>query len=56
MRETFQPLWEKKVFVTGNEVTLPYSKDNYFFGIQAVDEASHESLVVFPGQARRTTR
>lgn len=55
MRETYQPLWEKKLFVTGNEVTLPYSKDNYFFGIQAVDASGHESLVVFPGQARRTS-
>ncbi|MCU0408624.1 MAG: M28 family metallopeptidase [Bacteroidales bacterium] len=53
MRETYQPLWEKKIFVTGNEVTLPYSKDNYFFGVQAVDAAGHESIVVFPGQSRR---
>jgi hypothetical protein len=53
MRETYQPLWEKKIFVTGNEVTIPYSKDNYFFGIQSVDDAGHESLAVFPGQARR---
>jgi hypothetical protein len=53
MRETYQPLWEKKIFVTGNEVTLPYSKDNYFFGIQSVDGAGHESIAVFPGQARR---
>ena len=53
IRETYQPLWEKKIFVTGNEVTLPYSKDNYFFGIQAVDPGGHESLAVFPGQARR---
>ena len=52
-RETFQPLWEKKIFVTGNEVTLPYSKDNYFFAIQSVDAAGHESIAVFPGQARR---
>jgi hypothetical protein len=55
VRETFQPLWEKKIFVKGNEVTLPYSKDNYFFGIQAVDAAGHESIAVFPGQARRQT-
>ncbi len=55
MRETYQPLWEKKIFVTGNEVTLPYSKDNYFFGIQSVDAAGHESMAVFPGQARRQT-
>lgn len=53
MRETFQPLWEKKVFVAGNEATIPYSKDNYFFGIQSVDAAGHESIPVFPGQARR---
>lgn len=53
MRETYQPLWEKKIFVTGNEATLPYSKDNYFFGIQSVDAAGHESLAVFPGVARR---
>jgi hypothetical protein len=53
MRETYQPLWEKKIFVKGNEVTLPYSKDNYFFGIQAVDANGHESIAVFPGQAKR---
>lgn len=53
MRETYQPLWEKKIFVTGNEITIPYSKDNYFFGIQAVDASGHESIAVFPGQARR---
>lgn len=53
MRETYQPLWEKKIFVEGNEVTIPYSKDNYFFGIQAVDASGHESLAVFPGQAKR---
>jgi Zn-dependent M28 family amino/carboxypeptidase len=53
MRETYQPLWEKKIFVTGNEATLPYSKDNYFFGIQAVDAAGHESIAVFPGQVRK---
>jgi len=53
MRETYQPLWEKKIFVTGTEVTLPYSKDNYFFGIQSVSTSGHESLAVFPGQARR---
>jgi hypothetical protein len=54
MRETFQPLWEKKIFVEGTEATLPYSKDNYFFGIQSVDASGHESIAVFPGQARRT--
>jgi hypothetical protein len=56
MRETYQPLWQKKIFVQGNEVTLPYSKDNYFFGIQSVDGEGHESIAVFPGQTRRQTR
>jgi hypothetical protein len=53
IRETWQPLWEKKIFVTGTEVTLPYSKDNYFFGIQSVSDSGHESLTIFPDQARR---
>lgn len=52
MRETYQPLWEKKILVKGNEVTLPYSKDNYYFAIQAVDAEGHESLAVFPGTRR----
>ncbi len=49
MRETCQPLWEKKIFISGNEITLPYSKDNYFFAVQSVDDEGHESLAVFPG-------
>lgn len=53
IRETYQPLWEKKIFVTGREATLPYSKDNYFFAVQSVDESGHESVAVFPGQAGR---
>ncbi len=53
LRETFQPLWEKKIFVTGTEITLPYSKDNYFFAVQSVDASGHESIAVFPGRAIR---
>ncbi len=53
LRETYQPLWEKKIWVTGNSVTLPYSKDNYFFAVQSVDAGGHESLAVFPAPARR---
>ncbi|UZR93585.1 M20/M25/M40 family metallo-hydrolase [Chondrinema litorale] len=48
MRETYQPLWEKKFYVEGNEAVIPYSKDNYFFAVQAVDEEGHESLAIFP--------
>lgn len=53
MRETCQPLWEKKIFVKGTTVTLPYSKDNYFFAVQSVDQEGHESLPVWPRPARR---
>lgn len=56
IRETYQPLWDKKIFVTDTEVTLPYSKDNYFFAIQSVDASGHESIAVFPGRAVRQTQ
>lgn len=47
MRETYQPLWEKKIFTDKTEITLPYSKDNYFFAVQSVDEGGHESLPIW---------
>ncbi|HUS86934.1 MAG TPA: M28 family metallopeptidase [Bacteroidales bacterium] len=53
MRDTYQPLWERKIYVEGTEITVPYSKDNYFFAIQSVDNEGHESLPVFPAPARR---
>ena len=52
MRETSSPFWERKFFVADNTVTLDYSKDNYFFGVQSVDSEGHESLVVIPRPAR----
>lgn len=52
LRETHEPFWQKKIKVEGNSVTLPYSKDNYLFGVQAVDEDGHESLAVFPTPLR----
>lgn len=52
MRETSSPFWEKKIFVTDPKITLDYSKDNYFFGVQAVDAEGHESLVVIPKPGR----
>lgn len=53
MRETYQPVWDQKIFVTDTEVELPYSKDNYFFAVQAVDNTGHESLPVFPKPSRK---
>jgi hypothetical protein len=48
MRETHMPSWEKKIFTDKTEITLPYSKDNYFFAVQSVNEKGNESLPAFP--------
>lgn len=53
MRETWQHTWDKKIYVKGTEVTVPYSKDNYFFAVQSVDPDGHESIPVFPAPGRR---
>lgn len=52
MRETSSPTWERKFFIADTSATLNYSKDNYFFGVQAVDNEGHESLVVIPKAVR----
>lgn len=52
MRETTSPFWEKKFFVTDFNAELNYSKDNYFFAVQSVDEKEHESIPVFPKPAK----
>jgi Zn-dependent M28 family amino/carboxypeptidase len=52
MRETSSPVWQTKLFSTKNEITLPYSKDNYFFAVQSVNESGNESLPVMPGIKR----
>jgi hypothetical protein len=52
MRETSSPMWEKKIYVEGTTTILPYSKDNYFFAVQAVDAQGHESLPVMPKPLR----
>ena len=53
MRETTNAFWQKKIFTTLTEYTLPYSKDNYFFAVQSVSEQGNESLAVVPGIAGR---
>jgi hypothetical protein len=52
MRETISPVWQKKIFTTENKITLPYSKDNYFFAVQSVSETGNESLPVMPMVSR----
>jgi hypothetical protein len=53
MRETTQPVWQKKYFTTDVKMDLPYSKDNYFFAVQSVSEDGNESLPVIPLPAGR---
>lgn len=48
VRETYQPFWQKKIFTTKNGINLPYSKDHYFFAVQAVGEDGNESLPILP--------
>lgn len=52
LRETTSPVWQRKFFTTDTNMTLPYSKDNYFFAVQAVSATDNESLPVVPGIAR----
>lgn len=44
IRETDQSEWQKKIVVYDTKVELPYSRDNYFFAVQSVDDKGHESL------------
>lgn len=52
MRETTSAVWQKKFFTTATELTLPYSKDNYFFAVQSVGLDGNESLPVVPSVGR----
>jgi hypothetical protein len=52
MRETTSPVWQKKIYTSENKITLPYSKDNYFFAVQSMSESGNESLPVIPGISR----
>ncbi len=53
IRETTSAVWQKKIFTADTNVILPYSKDNYFFAVQSVNETGNESLPVVPGVAGR---
>ena len=48
MRETTSAVWQRKIFTTQTSISLPYSKDNYFFAVQSVSEDGNESLPVVP--------
>jgi Peptidase family M28 len=53
VRETTSAFWQKKIFTTQTAVSLPFSKDNYFFAVQSVNENGNESLPVVPAVAGR---
>ena len=48
IRETSSSNWEKAIFVKDTKAEIPYSKDNYLFSVQSIDELGHSSLPVFP--------
>jgi hypothetical protein len=52
MRETTSAVWQKKFFTSDLEMKLPYSKDNYFFAVQSVNDTGNESLPVVPAVVR----
>ncbi len=52
MRETTSPVWQRKLFTTETKIELPYSKDNYFFGVQSISEEGNEGLPVIPSPGR----
>jgi hypothetical protein len=47
IRETDASTWQKKIFVKTNSITVPYSKDNFFFAVQSVNKTGNESIAVF---------
>jgi hypothetical protein len=52
IRETYQPFWEKTIYVTDLKADLPYSKDNYYFAVQAVGDKGITSQAVMPVPTR----
>jgi Zn-dependent M28 family amino/carboxypeptidase len=52
IRSTADSQWQKTIFVKDTKAEIAYSKDNFFFAVQAVDELGHPSLAVFPKPIR----
>ncbi|MDP3436536.1 MAG: M28 family metallopeptidase [Bacteroidales bacterium] len=52
IRETDKSEWERKIFVKGESVEVPLSKDNYFFAVQSVSKNGNESLAQFSSGRR----
>ncbi|WP_166385156.1 M28 family peptidase [Polaribacter sp. 11A2H] len=53
-RDTTSPTWDHARYVEATEFTLDgIVIDNFFFGVAAVGENGHESVVVFPNEIMR---
>ena len=53
-RDTTSPTWDNTRYVEATEFTLEgIVIDNFFFGVAAVGENGHESVVVFPNKIMR---
>ncbi len=52
LRETTSAFWQKKFYTSQTEMSLPISKDNYFFAVQSVNADGNESIAVtaLPGK------
>ncbi|HTE27007.1 M20/M25/M40 family metallo-hydrolase [Flavitalea sp.] len=54
VRESSSSVWQRKFFTAETTLKLPYTKDNYFFAVQSVNEHGNESLPVVPKVSVRT--
>ena len=53
IRETTEHQWRTLADVGDvDEATVPFSKDNWFFGVRAYDGDGYRSVVAFPGAAK----
>lgn len=51
-RETTSPVWQGRVFVNDTTATLDLLKDDYIFGVQAVDKDGNAGLIAIPRPVR----
>ncbi|MCX6143470.1 MAG: M20/M25/M40 family metallo-hydrolase [Ignavibacteriales bacterium] len=52
-RQTSSPVWEHSVFTADTTIALKVSKDDFLFGVQAVDKEGNASLVTLPRPSGR---
>ena len=52
-RTTSSPVWENTLFTSDTTVTIKVSKDDFLFGVQAVDKEGNASLVTLPRPSGR---